>query len=101
MNEATSSGCGVCGKPGLISWRSEKWGRCAFCIALAIVGTITGWSFTLSFGLISPNKQLVLSLACVSLFFTVVLLLHVVVYLLRRWLTTLSNKSLDASGGRV
>ena len=80
MDERTSSGCGACGKGSLILWRSEKWGSCAFCIALAIVGTIMGWSFTFSSGLLNPDKRIALGSACVSLFFTLVLLLHVIAY---------------------
>ena len=83
MNEPGSSRFGACGKGTLISWRSEKWGRCAFCIAIAIVGTILGWSFTLSFGLLNPDKRIALGSACVSLFFTLVLLFHAIAYRLR------------------
>jgi hypothetical protein len=83
MDETRSTGCDGCHGIRLISWKSEKWGRCPFCIALAFVGTITGWSFTLSFGLFSSEKRLALILAGVSLCFTLVLLGHLIAYYLK------------------
>jgi len=80
MNEHASSGCGNCGQPSLLPLTKDKWGKCPLCIALALAGAVTGWSFTLSFGLLSPDKRIVLGSACVSLFFTVVLLLHAIAY---------------------
>jgi hypothetical protein len=93
MNEHASRDCGACRNGSPISWKSEKWGRCVSCIALAIVGTITGWSFTLSFGLLNPDKRIALGLACASLFFTLVLLIHVIAYRLRDSQRTPPNDS--------
>ena len=80
MNEQGSRGCGSCKGMTVIPIRRDKWGKCAFCIAVAIVGTVIGWSFTLSFVLLYPHKQVVTSLALVSFCFTMLLVGHVVAY---------------------
>jgi hypothetical protein len=80
MNQHNSPGCGSCGRASLLSLKKNKWGRCAFCMVLALAGTIVGWSFTLSFGLLYPDKRIALVLACLSLCFTLVLFLHVFAY---------------------
>lgn len=76
-------GCSTCGGPVPLPLGKEKWGRCAPCISLAAAGAITGWSFTLSFRLLSPRPGIVMGLAALSVLFSLVLLGHVVVYLLR------------------
>jgi hypothetical protein len=99
MNEHASHNCGACGKGSLVSWKSEKWGRCTSCIALAIIGTIMGWSFTVSFGLLNPDKRIALGSACVAMFSTLVLVLHVIVYRLRDSQRTQPDNSLHQSAG--
>jgi hypothetical protein len=42
-----------------------------------------GWSFTLSFALLYPDPRIVTGLVCLSLCFTLALLIHAVAYLLR------------------
>jgi hypothetical protein len=90
MNEDKSSGCGHCGHSSILPIKTDKWGRCVFCVALALAGTVTGWSFTLSFWLLYPAPRITMVLACISLCFTVVLLLHVIAYALRSPETRLS-----------
>lgn len=80
MVKPVSSGCAGCGKATFISLRSEKWGACAFCMVLAVTGTIIGWSFTISFGLFYPDRLTTLTLALLSAFFTLVFLGHVIAY---------------------
>jgi hypothetical protein len=76
--------CGNCAKAALLPIRREQWGGCALCVGLALASTVIGWSFTLSFWLLSPaGTQVVLALTAVSLCCTVVLLLHGVAYGLR------------------
>lgn len=66
-----------------ISIRSEKWGRCAFCAAVALAGALTGWSFTLALWLLYPGHRVMVAVAGVSGCFTLFLMLHLVAYLLR------------------
>jgi|GEM_PF-6876046 len=83
MNPHNSAGCGNCRQASLLPLRREQWGGCALCFALAMTGTVAGWSFSLSFWLLYPDTRIILSLACLSLCFTLVLLLHVIAYGLR------------------
>jgi len=83
MNETVSSGCGTCGKGMPISIRSEKWGRCAFCAAVALAGALTGWSFTFGLWLLYPSHRVMIAVASLSSCFTLFLLLHLIAYLLR------------------
>src|SRR5262249_49090161 len=95
MDESTSSGCANCGESSLAFWKSKKWGSCPFCIALAIAGTVNGWSFTLLFGLRYPDRRIVLGSGCISLFFTLMLLVHGVAYWRRILPNTLPNKGVE------
>lgn len=83
MNPPNSSGCSNCHQASLLPISREKWGSCPFCMALAVAGSVMGWSFTLSFWLLYPDLRITTTLACLSLCFTLVLLLHVIAYGLR------------------
>jgi hypothetical protein len=83
VNETASSGCGTCGKGIPISIRSEKWGQCAFCAAVALAGALTGWSFTLALWFLYPGYRVTIAVASLSACFTLFLVLHLVAYLLR------------------
>jgi len=79
------SGCGHCGAAGLLPLAGrDKWGRCAFCMALALAGNVIGWTLTLSFWLFAPQTRAVLPLLCVSAAFSSVLAGHLIAYLWRR-----------------
>ena len=83
MNPHNSAGCGNCQQASLLPISREKWGRCPLCMSLAMAGTVTGWSFTLSFWLLYSDTRITTALAWLSLGFTLVLLLHVIAYGLR------------------
>jgi len=77
--------CGHCGAATLLPIvNHDKWGRCAFCIALALAGTVTGWLLTVSFWLFVPQLGIVSLLVGVSSVFSLVLSVHLVVYWRRR-----------------
>jgi hypothetical protein len=97
MSQNNSPGCSSCKRPSLVPLRKDKWGRCALCMALALAGAVTGWSFTLSFWLLCSNKRIVLGLACLSLCFTLVLLLHIIAYRRRVLPNTPPNKGVQQS----
>ena len=80
MNLHAPAGCANCKGMSLLPMRREQWGGCALCFALAMVGTIAGWSFTLSSWLLHPDPRITLGLGGVSLCFTLVLLGHVIAY---------------------
>ena len=83
MDLHNSSGCTNCHQASLLPISREKWGSCPFCMALAVAGSVMGWSFTLSFWLLYPDPRITAALASLSLCFTLVLLLHVIAYGLR------------------
>ncbi len=83
MDEKRSSGCGHCGRSSILTLKPEKWGKCVFCVALALAGAVAGWSFTFSFWLLYHAPRITLGLASLSVCFTVVLLLHLIAYALR------------------
>jgi hypothetical protein len=83
VNPHNSAGCGNCHQASLLPISREKWGSCPFCMALAVAGSVTGWSFTLSFWLLYPDPRIITGMALLSLCFTLVLLLHLIAYGLR------------------
>jgi len=80
-NGKRESGCSGCGASGILPLRGSKWGQCPFCMALAVTGTVTGWSLTFSFWLLYPRGPILLILACTSAAFSAVLAGH----LIARW----------------
>jgi hypothetical protein len=83
MNPQNSSGCSNCHQASLLPISRENWGSCPFCMALAVAGSVMGWSFTLSFWLLYPDLRITAALACLAVCITLVLLLHVIAYGLR------------------
>jgi hypothetical protein len=80
MTETKASACGTCGKDSLIPLRSAKWGRCSLCITLAVLGAVTGWSFSLSFWLVHPDPRVIMACVGTAACFTIVLVLHLIAY---------------------
>jgi hypothetical protein len=83
MTPQNPFGCGGCHQVNLLPISREKWGRCPLCMALAASAAVLGWSFTLSFWLLYPDRRVALGLAGLAALFTVVLALHAVAHRIR------------------
>ena len=62
---------------------NKKLGKCMFCIAIAILGTVIGWALFFYFSFIFWERYLATVAFWVALFFTILLLAHVIASLIR------------------
>src|SRR5438477_12205485 len=96
--QTTVRRCEPCGKALLLPLGRDKWGQCATCMAIALVGTIGSWSMTLSFWMFHSRAPITVGLTSLAGAFTVVLVIHLLAYR-RRSLTPPATPA--ASGGRA
>jgi uncharacterized membrane protein YjfL (UPF0719 family) len=80
----TSSRCVPCAERRLNLVDSRKWGRCAFCVAVALGGAVMGWSFTLALSFTRVDTRILMVTAGTAGLFSLMLLLHVIAYVRRK-----------------